>query len=297
MDAIILFVDMDDPQWLNEYEKHITYPVDKKKFRDWGFLKYVMRGIGTYMPFIDRIHLVVMMDSQVPDWVNRDSVNIIYHDDIIPKEYLPLFNSSSIEMFLHKIPGLSEEFIYFNDDFFPTQPLEYNDFFDGDGKIYNHFQNKSVKPGYYLENLKRSTQIAALNFAIVEDASKINFPQHIMAPFIKKEMESCYNHTRSVVDSSISKLRLPYNLTQYFYTNDLYYKGLMIDKPIPNEVLYTTINTPEEIEKSFFDKDIKAICINDWGDNFSYEYEVYKTLIHDILARKYIIPSKYETEN
>ena len=200
-------------------------------------------------------------------------------------------------MFLHKIPGLSDEFIYFNDDFFATQPLEYSDFFDGNGRIYNHFQNKSVKPGYYLENLKRSTQIAALNFSIVEDPSKINFPQHIMAPFIKKEMESCYNHTRKIIDGSISKLRLPHNLTQYFYTSDLYYKGLMIDKSIPNEVLYTTIHTPMEIEKSFFDKDIKAICINDWGDNFTYDHKTYKNLIQEILKQKYTIPSKYEKKN
>jgi hypothetical protein len=295
MDAVILFVDMDDPKWLSEYEKHIAFPVDTKRFRDWGFLKYVMRGIDTYMPFIDRIHLVVMMDSQVPEWVNREKVNIVYHEDIIPKEFLPLFNSSSIEMFIHKIPGLSEEFIYFNDDFFPTQPLEYSDFFDGNGKIYNSFQDDvSVKPGYYLENLKRCTRIAALNFAIVEEPSKLNFPQHIMAPFIKKEMELCYNHTKEIIDNSVSKMRLPYNLTQYLYTNDLYYKGLMIDKPIPNKVLYTTIHSPDVIEKYFFDEGVKAICINDWGENFYLDFLTYKEKTLNILKDKYSKPSRYE---
>ena len=296
MDAIILFVNMDDPQWLSEYEKHVAYPVDKKKFRDWGFLKYVMRGIDTYMPFIDNIHLVVMMDSQVPEWVNRDKVNIVYHEDIIPKEHLPLFNSSSIEMFLHKIPGLSEEFIYFNDDIFPTQPLEYNDFFDGNGKIYNHFQNKSIKPGYYLENLKRCTYFAALNLGIIEDASNINFPQHIMAPFIKKEMEMCYEHTKLFIDDTISKIRSSRNLTQYFYTCDLYYKGLMIDKEISNMVLFTTIHSPLDIKNAFFNENIKAVCINDWGENVSCAFDDYKGQIQDILKNKYITPSMYEKQ-
>lgn len=294
MDAVILFVDMDDPQWQEEYEKHIALPVDKKKFRDWGFLKYVMRGIGVYMPFIDKIHLVVMMDSQVPEWVNRNTVNIIYHEDIIPKEYLPLFNSSSIEMFLHKIPGLSNEFIYFNDDVFPTQQLEYNDFFDGSGKIYNHFENRSINPGYYLENLKKSTQMAALNLGIIEDCSKINFPQHIMAPFVKKEMEECYNHTKVFIDHTISKVRCGRNLTQYFYTNDLYYKGLMIDKPICNEVLFTTIHTPLDIKNAFYNENIKSVCINDWGENCKYTFDEYKKDILYILRDKYNIPSIYE---
>lgn len=294
MDAVILFVDMDDPQWQNEYEKYITLPIDKKKFRDWGFLKYVMRGIHTYMKFIDRIHLVVMMDSQVPEWVNRDKVNIVYHDDIIPKEHLPLFNSSSIEMFLHKIPGLSDEFIYFNDDFFPTQSLEYNDFFDGNGKIYNHFQNISIKSGYYLENLKNNTTMASLSLGVTEERNKINFPQHIMAPFIRAEMDSCYNRTKNFIDYSISKVRLPHNLTQYFFTNDLYYKGLMVDKPIPNKVLYTNKHTPLDIKNAFFDESIKAVCINDWGENLTYTFDEYKKHVQDILENKYNTSSIYE---
>lgn len=294
MDAVILFVDMDDPQWQEEYEKHIDIPADKKKFRDWGYLKYVMRGIDTYMQFIDKIHLVVMMDSQVPEWVNRDKVNIIYHDDIIPKKYLPLFNSSSIEMFLHKIPDLSDEFIYFNDDFFPTQPLEYNDFFDGNGKIYNHFQNRSVNAGYYLENLKNSTKMAALNMGIVVDPSQINFPQHIMAPFIKKEMEDCYNHTEVYIDYTISKIRCSRNLTQYFYTNELYYRGLMIDKEIPNEVLFTTIHSPLDIRNALFNENIKAVCINDWGENIAYTFDEYREHVQNILKDKYPTSSIYE---
>lgn len=294
MDAVILFVDMDDPNWVKEYNKYIVFPADKNKFRDWGFLKYIMRGIYMYMPFIDKIHLVVMLDSQVPEWVNREKVNIVYHNDIIPEEFLPLFNSSSIEMFLHKIPGLSEEFIYFNDDMFPTQPLAYNDFFDGNGKIYNHFQNRPIEVRHYLENLKKCTEIAALNIGIKEGSSVINFPQHIMSPFIKKEMKMCYEHTKIVIDNSISKVRRPGNLTQYFYTNDLYYKGLMVDKPLPHEMLFTTIHSPSDIKTAFFNENIKSVCINDWGENFTYTFCEYREYIQDILKEKYITPSIYE---
>ena len=40
------------------------------------------------------------------------------HREIIEQEYLPTFNSHVIEANLHKIPNLSEHFIYFNDDVF-----------------------------------------------------------------------------------------------------------------------------------------------------------------------------------
>lgn len=56
------------------------------------------------------------------------------------EENLPTFNSLSIESLLHKIPGLSENYVYFNDDFFLVRPCEASDWFDGgmvilDGKM------------------------------------------------------------------------------------------------------------------------------------------------------------------
>ncbi len=65
--------------------------------------------------------------------MNHPKLHIVKHEDYIPKEFLPAFNSHVIEMYLHRIKGLSERFVYFNDDMFMIRPLCQTDFFK-DGK-------------------------------------------------------------------------------------------------------------------------------------------------------------------
>jgi len=56
-------------------------------------------------------------------------LHIVRHEDYIPEEYLPTFNSHPIELNFHRIPNLAEHFVYFNDDTFLTAPVEPEDFF------------------------------------------------------------------------------------------------------------------------------------------------------------------------
>ena len=65
---------------------------------------------------MENVFLLVSGETQVPSWVDRSVVNVVLHKDIIPERFLPTFNSTTIEMFMHRIPGLGEEFLYFNDD-------------------------------------------------------------------------------------------------------------------------------------------------------------------------------------
>ena len=59
------------------------------------------------------------------------TVSIVDHKDLFEEysEYLPTFNSLSIETMLYRIPGLAEQFIYFNDDFFLANNTKLEDFF------------------------------------------------------------------------------------------------------------------------------------------------------------------------
>ena len=120
MDIVITYVDGNDPVWKQDYEKYTNVPVMQKRFRDWGTLKYLLRGIEVNMPFIRNVYLVVSHPSQVPQWADTQNLKIVLHKDIIPEEYLPTFNCNPIEMHLHRIDGLDEEYLYFNDDMFPS---------------------------------------------------------------------------------------------------------------------------------------------------------------------------------
>ena len=101
-------------------------------------LRYSLRSIEKYFPNYNKIYLVVKND-QFPKYLKQKHprLKVIKHSDIIPKEYLPTFNSMAIECYLHHIPGLTKNYIYLNDDLFFLHPTNIEYFLDKDNKPVN----------------------------------------------------------------------------------------------------------------------------------------------------------------
>lgn len=101
----------------------------EERYRDWGLFRYWFRCVETFAPWVRKIHLVTW--GHVPEWLNTShpGLSIVRHEDYIPREFLPTFNSNVLELYLHRIPGLSEQFVYFNDDFYLTGAARPEDFF------------------------------------------------------------------------------------------------------------------------------------------------------------------------
>ena len=99
------------------------------RYRDWGILQYVFRGIEKFAPWVRRIHFITC--NQRPQWLNVDNpkLHLVNHEDIIPHDCLPTFSSRPIEFNMHRIEGLSERFIHFNDDYFLISHVRKEDFF------------------------------------------------------------------------------------------------------------------------------------------------------------------------
>lgn len=135
IDFVITWVDMNDPEWLEEfsryrYDKHNTRNgVSEARFRDNGFLRYWFRGVEKFAPWVRKIHFIV--NGRTPEWLDTSNpkLHIVRHADFIPAEFLPTFNSVVIERYMHRIPGLSEHFVYFNDDFYIINHLPVERFF------------------------------------------------------------------------------------------------------------------------------------------------------------------------
>lgn len=132
IDFVLTWVDGSDPQWQEERAKYDIAKADGNKavhYRDWGTLKYWFRGVEKYAPWVNQIHFVTC--GQTPEWLNVDhlKLHIVNHSDYIPAEFLPTFSANPIELNLHRIQGLSEQFVYFNDDTFLTAPVMETDFF------------------------------------------------------------------------------------------------------------------------------------------------------------------------
>lgn len=134
IDFVITWVDGNDSDWKtkrNAYASHLPSTTDSStaRFRDWSILKYWFRGVEQFAPWVHQIHFVT--DHQTPAWLNTShpKLKIVHHEDYIDQNFLPTFNSHVIENNMHKIPGLSENFVYFNDDMFLTNKTSPKDFF------------------------------------------------------------------------------------------------------------------------------------------------------------------------
>jgi hypothetical protein len=129
IDLVITWVNGSDPAW-QAVRNSCNPPAESEgRYRELGLLPYWFRAASSYAPWARRIHFVTW--GHVPPFLNREHprLRIVRHEDFIPAEYLPTFNSHTIECHLHRIPGLSEHFIYFNDDMFLLRPALPEDFF------------------------------------------------------------------------------------------------------------------------------------------------------------------------
>ncbi len=142
IDAVYLWVDGADPAWQESLQQRVVecgaaadaYSLASRHFRDNQELKYSLRSLEQHAPWIRQIHLVT--NGQAPHWLNpaHPRLAIVPHDTIFPDlRHLPSFNSHAIELHLHRIPGLSRRFIYFNDDVFLGRPVMSADFLTADG--------------------------------------------------------------------------------------------------------------------------------------------------------------------
>lgn len=134
IDFVITWVDGNDPEWKKErnyYAALENREIDNSsaRYRDWGTLRYWFRGIEKFAPWVNNIFFVTY--GHLPEWlnVNHPKLKIIKHSDYIPKEYLPTYNSFVIEFYFHKIEGLSDKFVYFNDDMFLIDVVKQERFF------------------------------------------------------------------------------------------------------------------------------------------------------------------------
>nr|XP_012326728.1 N-acetylglucosamine-1-phosphotransferase subunits alpha/beta-like [Aotus nancymaae] len=91
--------------------------ISASRFEDNEELRYSLRSIERHAPWVRNIFIVT--NGQIPSWLNLDNprVTIVTHQDVFRNlSHLPTFSSPAIESHIHRIEGLSQKFIYLNDD-------------------------------------------------------------------------------------------------------------------------------------------------------------------------------------
>lgn len=291
MDIVITYVNGLDPVWQEEYAKHTNTPIMEKRFRDWGTLRYLFRGIEKNMSFIRKVHLVVSGESQVPAWINREEVNVVLHRDIIPEEHLPTFCSNTIELHLHRIEGLDEEFLYFNDDIFPMMRCEATDFFlDGKGII---GMNCHLFAPDMFKRICRNSDRAARKALGRRAPLWFLRPQHICAPMLRSASRRVYETLRDDILASLTSTRTERNITQYLFTNYLFLQGRIIPRRQPRRHFSVGIASPEKISAYLLNPDRRLVCINDVQLS-EVRYDKMRTMLLDTFEKAFPRKSRFE---
>lgn len=291
MDIVITYVDGLDPIWKKDYESHTHQPVLEKRFRDWGTLRYLFRGIEKHMPFICKVHLVVSHESQVPQWINRDEVHVVLHSDIIPKEYLPTFNCNPIEMHLHKIEGLDEEYLYFNDDIYPLLECSPEEFFRNQKGVLG-MSTHWLACGMFKQICKNSDTLARKVLGM-KPSFRFLRPQHVCTPMLKSECAALYSLAEKEIKESLTSIRDKSNLNQYLFLDYMYLKGKLINERLSKKHLSMGAVSVRRLKKAILQPTHKLICINDV--QLSEErYQALRAAILEAFEIRFPHSSKYE---
>lgn len=167
IDFVIPWVDGSDPDWQAQLKSYSVNPELEdarfERYRDWDNLHFWFRGVEKYAPWVRKIHFIT--HGHLPSWlnVNHPKLNIVRHKDYIPAEYLPVFSSHPIEIFINRIDELSEKFVYFNDDFFLINHVDQSDFFKNNIPCDIAAMN-AISPGGVAHILLNNLEVISRNF-------------------------------------------------------------------------------------------------------------------------------------
>jgi hypothetical protein len=217
------------------------------------------------MPFVRNVVLVVASDTQVPAWVNKSNVRVVYHNEFIPKQFLPTFNSCTIEAFLWNISDLSDRIIYFNDDLFPIRKLRETDFFTDNIPHIQFFEPESCAKN----NIFRQQCRSSIDFItkILDhpkfDAGMIVRPYHTAIPMVKDAFDYIRSNGKDLIAPTITALRIGTNINQYIYSYYQYFTDNYVDASIDYKYIEMTDNSIDDIMQVILSHAYQLICLND----------------------------------
>lgn len=288
VDLVVPYVDSTDKNWINLFNKYSSNKISNdtnaiNRFRSQeDFFRYFFRCIEKNMPWINNLFLLVQSKSQVPTWLDQTKVKIITHDQFIPKNCLPTFNSGTIEMFLWNIPGLSNRFLYANDDFFILKQTKESDYF-----------NKNIcKINFLIDDILKNHKdiwryMCQNNYNLIYNNKSNVYLRcdHEFRPYIKSNMMECFNKYKTQIYNSISQFRDKKNLTCYIFNLYLKQNNLTVDSPLKFGYIDSWCNNINSQLTADY------ICLNDTSTNVN----IYKnSTLNSYFYSHFKNKSKYE---
>jgi hypothetical protein len=283
VDVVYTWVDGSDEEWqrsraaalkVSDPDQFTESATVEARFRQHDELRYSLRSLEQHAPWVN--HIWIVTANQVPEWLDTDhpKVTVVSHEDIWSDEgTLPTFNSHAIEAHLHRIEGLTEHFVYFNDDVFLGRDCAPEMFFEANG-IQRIFQSRALVPDGPPQPGEIASESAGKNArAIVEDlvgrrirtklfhapfALRRSVSEEISARYETEVQETARSVFRRKGDVTLSgALHMYYSLaTGRAVTSRLHYRYVNVDSPAAEARLRALSRTP-----------FTVFCLNDTGEH------------------------------
>lgn len=284
IDLVYLWCNGEDPEFKKrkqlfsnpETKSDTQESYGKSRFLDNNELKYSLRSVEMYAHWIHHIYIVT--DRQVPRWLDTSNsrITIVDHSEIIPQQLIPTFNSTVIERYIHRIPGLSEYFIYGNDDTFFGSKVSPEFFFTKESipivrmlPVNNTLQQTKDdllalldKCNFFYKSVINSWMLlqkewGLKNFLLLE--LHHNFDAYRKSTYIET-----YNRYHEYFRDSEYRFRNIHDIQRLIFNMDAVYSGkanLKILPRITRKDKIETILSRKAFESYYCDKSIKAMSI------------------------------------
>jgi len=271
------------------------------RYRQIDELKYALRSVYLFAPWVRRIFIVT--DSPRPTWLaDHPRVTIVRSEEFFADvSVLPTHNSHAVESQLHHIEGLSEHFIYSNDDMFFGRPVRPEMFFSPGGVT--KFIEATTRIGLGDPAVQRSgfENGARVNRALLRQRfgrTTTRHLEHAATPLrrsVMAELEAEF--AEDFARTAASAFR---SSTDISVTNSLYhYYALMTGRAVVQteaRVRYveTTLkNAAGEMSRLLKRRDYDFFCLND-GSRPEISVERRTKSVHAFLERYYSVPAVWE---
>lgn len=332
IDFVVTWLDSSDPKWQEQYlqYKYVGGRFESARFRNMDIFRFWFRAVEQYAPWVNKVFLVT--NGTFPKWINpkHPQLVLVSHSDYIPAELLPTFNSRTIELFIHRIKGLSEHFVYFNDDMFLNAPVKPGFYFHQGLPCDNNAEtvfnvpryNKKDKFGIYMSILANIGVINAhfsrretakqsfrrwfgphlgmksllLSLFLYHQRRFVGFNwRHFEQPYLKSTFEEAWKEESDMLLSSCTRFRGEVTLTPYFFR----YWQFATNRFYPiklkkNKVFSLSISKLEQVKAVLNNPKIFSICLNDTANCSEEEFEIINQRMHVLFEKKFISKSSFE---
>lgn len=266
IDYLVPMVFPFDPEWQRTWRRACgAMLIDDAqlcaRYRTWCTEQLLIECVQRFMPWLNQIIIILAGPSQVQPWMAEMGVRVVFHADFIPQEYLPTFNSCTIEMFLHRIPDLSERFIYGNDDMFPLSPLQPDDFFRGTLPCLEMTARQYPTPPNQFHMVCAHGQDFVADVLGVEPPACWWHTGHSLAPILKCTCELLWQQRADELKASITPFRSQRNFNQYIYLWYQYMSGKYCTHVPPRQ--YVSAKDGADAVRQAIREAEGILCIND----------------------------------